>query len=70
MYSKDNVNRPLAWFCKAQKRVEDSQTVVLTQAYLEMEGEVSEVMDFVFVACIILEHNIRMATKATGLTRR
>ncbi|KAJ3478689.1 hypothetical protein NLI96_g9595 [Meripilus lineatus] len=68
MFSTDSISKPLAWFCKSQRRLLNDQ-MSTTPAYLEIDNEVIGARDLVFVACIILEHRLRMLAKTSGIVR-
>jgi len=64
MCAAEEPNSPLAVFSKSQTRQDHDQgTMTYTPARLVIKNEVSDVRDVILVACLILEHKVRMMDK-------
>lgn len=62
MHTQDNQEKAIAWFQRLQRREVEGQAEVIP-AFLAIENEALDCRDEVVVACLILEHRIRMSEK-------
>ncbi|THH29024.1 hypothetical protein EUX98_g5163 [Antrodiella citrinella] len=67
MVARDEPATPLAWFCRSRYQTVDKHDVY-HPATLFITKDADEVRESVLVACVILEHKIRLRAKAYGVT--
>jgi len=66
MFAENEPGTPLAWFHRSRCRLVNEQDVC-DPAVLAVKNEV-EGLEFVLVACLILEHKIRLRVRTSGIT--
>lgn len=68
MYANDDSSEPLSWFQKSSRRLSDGREDVMP-AFLTITNEVQHLRDTLVIACLVLEHRIRMSAKSASIQR-